>query len=94
MTQLVQRHSKVFFNLYSFIHLINSSNQLFLHFLATLTPGYAAINKIKQISCSADNKTYPYTIHTSITFNLDFNGNLLFSINCFDALKRRLYSFD
>lgn len=53
----------------------------------TLTPGFAATYKIKQVTCLAYNNTSPYNLNTSISFPLNFSGKqsqqfiFLFSMN-------------
>jgi hypothetical protein len=42
--------------------------------VATLTVGFASINKIKQIGCSASNVTSPFELYTSNVYNLNFDG--------------------
>lgn len=39
-----------------------------------LTPSYARYNSIKQIACTAENKTVPFDLYTQLTYNLDFNS--------------------
>ncbi len=41
-----------------------------------LTTGFASINNIREISCSAKNITLPYNVHNSINNLLDFNGKI------------------
>ena len=43
---------------------------------AILTPGYATLYNISSLSCSADNFTYPYNMHTAVSFGLAFNCNI------------------
>lgn len=47
--------------------------------VATLTVGFASINKIKQIGCSASNVTSPFELYTSNIYNLNFDGIIKFN---------------